>query len=54
MNEINCVQIMLDSKLSISKCHGCLYDKIVTHYDIGKLISVLINQKDASLELERS
>lgn len=52
--EIRGKQVMLDSKLCVSKCHGYLYDKIVAHFDIGKPISMLINYRDASLELERN
>ena len=29
-------QVMLDSEIYASKCHYCLYDKIITHYDIGR------------------
>ena len=28
--EIRCKQVILNSKLSITKCYDCLYDKIVT------------------------
>lgn len=36
--EIRGKQVMLDSELSATKCHGH-YDKIITHYDIGIPIS---------------
>ncbi|MBR1376611.1 MAG: hypothetical protein IJ565_02235 [Bacilli bacterium] len=36
-------QVMLDSEISATKCHDYLYDKIVTHYDIGIPISVFNN-----------
>jgi len=53
--EINDVQVMIDSsKLSVTECRGNLYDKIITHFDIGLPISLLINFKDASIELERN
>ena len=34
---------MFDSELSVIECHSYLYDEIVTHYDIGLPISMLIN-----------
>ena len=36
------------------KWHDRIYDKIITHYDIGLPISMLINFADASAKLERS
>ena len=41
--EIRGKQFMLDSEVDFTKCHGYLYDKIITHYDIGKQISVFNN-----------
>jgi len=41
--EIRGVQVMLDSEIYASKCHYYLYDKIITHYDIGKPISIFNN-----------
>ena len=40
--EIRGKQVMLDSEISATKCHEYIFDKLVTHYDIGKPISVLI------------
>lgn len=37
-----------------TKWHDHIYDKIITHYDIGKPISMLINFADTSAKLERS
>ena len=36
------VEVMLDTELSAIKCHKYIFDKLVTHYDIGKTISVFI------------
>ena len=47
-------QFMLDSEIFVTKCHDYIYDKIVTHYDIGLPISMLINFADVSAKLERS
>lgn len=47
-------QVMLDSEIFVTKCRDYIYDKIVTHYDIGLSISMLINFADASAKLERS
>ena len=52
--EVRGKQVILDSKISVTKCNSYLYDKIVTHYDIGKTISMLINFVDASKKIERS
>lgn len=41
--EIRGVQVMLDSEISATKCHFYLYDKIITHYDIGEPISMFNN-----------
>ncbi len=41
--EIRRKQVMLDSEIAVTKCQGYLYDKIVTHYDIGKSISLFNN-----------
>ena len=49
--EIRGVQVILDSEISVIKCHDYLYDKIVTHYDIGKSISILINYRESSATL---
>lgn len=38
--EIRGVKVMLDSEISIAKCHNYFYDMMITHYDIGELISV--------------
>ena len=38
--EVRGKQVMLDSKLSATKWHDYLIDKIITYYDIGKPISV--------------
>lgn len=43
--EVRGKQVMLDSEMSATKCHDYLYDKIVTYYDIGKPISMLIKTK---------
>ena len=52
--EVRGKQVMLDSEISVTKCHDYLNDKIVTHYDIGLPISIFINFADASAKLERS
>lgn len=52
--EINNVEVMLDSEIAVTKCHDYLYNKIVTNYDIGRPISILINFADTSAKLERS
>ena len=52
--ELRGKQVMLDSEIVVTKCHDYFFDKIVTHYDIGKPISMLINFADASAKLERS
>ena len=52
--KINGVQFMLDSKISVTKCSDYLYDKIVTHINIGKQISMLINYRDVFVKLEMS
>ena len=52
--KINGVQFMLDSKISVTKCRDYLYDKIVTHINIGKQISMLINYRDVFVKFERS
>ena len=41
--EIREKQVMLDSKISVIKCHDYVFDKIVTHYDIGIPISAFNN-----------
>ena len=41
--EIRGVYVMLDSEIYVPKCHYYLYDKIITHYDIGKPISIFNN-----------
>ena len=41
-------QVMLATELSVTECHGYLYDRIVTYYDIGLPISMIINYRDAS------
>lgn len=41
--EIRGKQVLLDSEISATKCHCYLYDKIITHYDIGKSISMFNN-----------
>lgn len=38
--EINGKEVMLDSEFDTTKCHDYYYNKIVTHYDIEKSISV--------------
>ena len=38
--EIRGKQVMLDSELFATKWHDYLIDKIITHYDIGKQISI--------------
>ncbi|MBE6153912.1 MAG: hypothetical protein E7166_06800 [Firmicutes bacterium] len=40
--EIRGKQVILDNETSRTKCHCYIYDKIITHYDIGKPISSLI------------
>jgi len=52
--EIREVQVILDSILSVTECHGYLDDNIVTYCDVGKLISMLISFKNAFFELERN
>ena len=52
--EVRGKQVMLDSEIAVTKCHDSIYDNIVTHYDIGIPISVLINFADVSAKLERS
>lgn len=41
--EINGVEVMLDFEITVTKCHGYIYDKIITNYDIEKLKSVYCN-----------
>lgn len=41
--ELREIQVMLDSKMFATKWHDYLVDKIITHYDIGKPISVFNN-----------
>ena len=41
--EIRGVYVMLDSEIYVPKCHYYLYDKIITHYDIGLSISIFNN-----------
>ena len=41
--EVRGKQVMLDSEISVDKCHYYLYDKIITHYDIGLPISIFNN-----------
>ena len=48
--EIRGKQVMLSSKISATKWHDYLYDKIVTHTPI----LMLINFADVSAKLERS
>ena len=43
--EIRGKQVMLDSEIYVAKWHDYSYDKIITHYDIGKPISVFIKSK---------
>ena len=52
--KINGVQFMLDSEISVTKRRYYLYDKIVTHINIGKQISMLINYRDVFVKFERS
>ena len=51
--EIRGKQVMLDSKIAVTKCHNYFYGKVVTHYDIGNPISMLINFADMFAKLER-
>lgn len=41
--EIRDIQVMFDSKIFATKCHYYLYDKIITHYDISKPMSMFNN-----------
>ena len=43
--EINGIQIMVDSEVSVTKCHDYKHDILITHYDIGKPISVFIKER---------
>ena len=52
--EIRGVQVMLDSEISATKCHDYICDDVVTHYDIVKTISILINFADSSAKLGRN
>ena len=38
--EIRGKQVILDSEIYAPRCRYYLYDKIITHYDIGKPISI--------------
>ena len=51
--EIRGKQVMLDSEIAVTKCHNYFYGKVVTHYDIGNPISMLINFADMFAKLER-
>lgn len=42
--ELRGKQVMLDSEMSVVKCHKHLNYKIVTYYDIGEPISVFSKQ----------
>ena len=54
IHEIRGVQVMLDSELVVTKCLNYIYDNIITHYNIGKPMSMLINFADASAKLGRN
>lgn len=41
--EVRDEQVMSGSEISVTKCHIYLYDKMITHYDIGKTISAFNN-----------
>ncbi len=51
--EIKGKQVMLDTKISATKCHGNYYASMVTYFDIGLPISVYYNFADASAKIER-
>ena len=38
--EVRRVEVMFDSEISTTKWYYYFYGKIITHYDIGKLISM--------------
>ena len=42
--EVRNVQVMLDCEVSETKCHDYKYDILVTHYYIGKPISVFMKE----------